>query len=475
MTRLKPDICVIGGGAAGLSVAAAAAAFGVPVVLVEKGEMGGDCLNHGCVPSKALIAAARHVHAMRNGARFGIADAEPQVDYRQVQRRIRDVIVAIAPNDSAERFTALGVRVIREEARFADPRTVVAGGFEIRARRFVVATGSSPVIPPIPGLDEVAFHTNETIFGLTRLPSSLLVVGGGAVGLELAQAFRRLGSEVCVVEAGRALAREDPELAALALDRLRAEGIDIREGTQVLRVERRGRSGVRLHVEDAAGVASSVDGAQLLVAAGRRPVVDGLDLDRAGIAVGPNGILVDDRLRTTNGRVHAIGDVAGQGELTSLAGYHAGLVVRSILFRLRARAEPLIVPRVTFVDPEIAHVGLREDEARAQHKGVTTLRWPYAENDRAQTAGSTEGLVKVVAGRRGRILGVSIVGAEAGELIGVWALAIARRLTLRDMAAYVSAYPTLGEIGKRAAISYFAGAARKPGVRRLVRFLRLFG
>jgi len=475
MTRLRPDICVIGGGAAGLSVAAAAAAFGVPVVLVEKGEMGGDCLNHGCVPSKALIAAARHAHGMRNGARFGIADAEPQVDFRQVHRRVRDVIAAIAPNDSAERFTALGVRVIREAARFTDPRTVAAGEFEIRARRFVVATGSAPIVPPVPGLDEVAFHTNETIFGLTRLPASLLVIGGGPVGLELAQAFRRLGAGVCVVEAGRALAGEDPEIAALALRRLRTEGVDIRESTTVQRAERRGRSGVRLHIEDAAGRTSFVDGTQLLVAVGRRPVVEGLDLERAGVAVGPYGIAVDDRLRTANKRVYAIGDVAGQGQLTSLAGYHAGLVVRSTLFRLRARAEPLIVPRVTFVDPEIAHIGVSEEEARTRHKSVTTLRWPYAENDRAQAAGSTEGLIKIVAGRKGLILGVSIVGADAGELIGVWALAMARRLTLRDMVAYVPAYPTLGEIGKRAAISYFAGAARRPGVRRLVRLLRIFG
>lgn len=474
--RLTPDICVIGAGSGGLSVAAAAAAFGVPVVLVEKARMGGDCLNHGCVPSKALIAAARHAHAMRHGDDFGIAGVEPEIDFRAVHRHVHDVIASIAPNDSVERFTALGVRVIQAEARFTDRRTMVAGDVEIRARRFVIATGSRPVMPPIPGLDDVDALTNETIFDLVRRPSRLVVIGAGPVGLELAQAHRRLGSEVTVIEAATALAGDDPELAAIVLDRLRAEGVDILEQSTVERVERRGKTGVRVHAMSADGRPLVIDGTHLLVAAGRRPTLDGLDLDKAGIAVSPDGITVSDKLRTSNRRVYAIGDVvAGAPRFTHVAGYHAGLVIRAILFRLPAREVRSILPRVTFTDPEIAHVGMSEAEARQYYKKISVLRWPFAENDRARAERRSSGLIKVVADRKGRILGAGIAGADAGELIAPWALAIAKRFRLRDMAGYVPAYPTLGEIGKRAAISYFAEAARRPSVRRLIRFLRMFG
>ena len=475
INRLTPDICVIGGGSGGLSVAAAAAAFGVSVVLVEKDRMGGDCLNHGCVPSKALIAAGRHAHAMRNGERFGIAPVEPDIDFRAVNRHVHGVIAAIAPNDSVERFTALGVRVVKAGASFIDRRTVVAGDVEIRARRFVVATGSRSAIPPIPGIEGVDALTNETIFDLKRRPARLVVIGGGPVGLELAQAHRRLGSEVVVIEAATALGSEDPELTAIVLDRLRGEGGDRLEGTRGDRVERRGRSGIRVHVALPAGEPVAIDGTHLLVAAGRRPNVEELDLDKAGIAFTAGGITVSDSLRTTNSRVYAIGDVAGGPQFTHAAGYHAGLVIRSILFRLRARERRAIIPRAIYTDPEFAYVGVNEADARASGGRVSILRWPYAENDRAQAERSTAGLVKLVADRRGRILGAGIVGAKAGELIAIWALAVEKGYRLRDMTGYVPAYPTMGEIGKRAAISYFAEAARRPIVRRLIRFLRIFG
>lgn len=472
MTKtLTPDICVIGAGSGGLTVAAGAAAFGVSVVLVEKGKMGGDCLNYGCVPSKALIAAGKHAHAMRNGARFGIADAEPDIDFRKVGRHVHRVIDAIAPNDSVERFTALGVRVIQDHARFKDARTVIAGDQEIRARRFVVATGSSPAIPPIPGLDTVDVLTNETIFDLTRRPGKLVIIGGGPIGIELAQAYRRLGAEVVVIEAETMLGREDPELTAIVMGRLRAEGIELRENAKVTQVERRGKTGIRVHI----GTDEIIDGTHLLVATGRRVNVEELDLDKAGIDFSPKGITVSDTLRTTNRRVYAIGDVAGGPQFTHVAGYHAGLVIRAILFRLKAREDRTILPRVTYTDPEIAHVGLGEEDARKAHGRINVLRWPYAENDRAQAERRTQGFVKLIADRKERIIGVSIVGAQAGELIGLWALAISKGMRVRDMTGYVPAYPTMGEIGKRAAVSYFATAARKPIVRRLVRFLRIFG
>lgn len=470
---LTPDICVVGAGSGGLSVAAAAAAFGVSVVLVEKGRMGGDCLNVGCVPSKALIAAGKAAQAVRKAAAFGVSAGPPQVDFASVHARVRDVIATIAPNDSVERFTALGVTVIAAEGRFLDQRTLAAGEARIRARRFVVATGSSPLLPPIPGLADIEALTNESVFDLTRLPHRLAVIGGGPIGVELAQAFNRLGSQVVVIEAMKALGREDPEIAAPALRALRGEGVELRETTTVTRVERRA-DGARLHLEGP-GSAAAIDADRVLVAAGRVANVSGLGLEAAGVAFSARGIGVDARLRTSNWRIYAIGDVAGGLQFTHVAGWHAGLVVRSILFRLRAKADARAIPRAVYTDPEIAAVGMTEDEAHRAGLPFQVLRWPFTDNDRAVAEGRTEGLVKIVAGRRGRILGVAIAGAGASELIAPWALAIARGLKLRDMLSAVLPYPTMGEAGRRAALLAFAPAARNAWVRRLVRLLARFG
>jgi len=470
---LKPDICVIGAGSGGLTVAAAAASFGVSVVLVERGRMGGDCLNYGCVPSKALIASAKLAKRLREASDFGLGAVEPDIDIAAVNRHVQGVIEAIAPNDSIERFTALGVRVIQAEARFTDKRTVQAGDTEIRARRFVIAAGSSPQIPPIPGLDDVPFLTNETIFERKRLTRRLIVVGGGPIGLELAQAHRRLGAEVTVLEAGEILAREDRELAALVRRRLIEEGVDIREGAKLARVEKRGTS-VRAHL-DQAGDATFVDGSHLLIATGRKPNLESLGLDDAGIRCSPAGITVNPGLRTSNRRVYAIGDIAGGAQFTHLASFHAGIVLRAILFRLPARADRTVIPRVTFTDPEIAHVGLTETEARVSHRHVRVLRWPYAENDRAQTERRTEGHIKLVTDRRGRVLGTSIAGANAGEQIALWTLVIGKGMRVHDLAGLVLPYPTMSEIGKRASVTYFSAATAKPMVRRIIRFLRIFG
>ena len=471
---LTPDICVIGGGSGGLSVAAAAAAFGIEVVLLEKGRMGGDCLNYGCVPSKAIIAAGKQAHALRNGSKFGIADVDPTVDFRAVNKHIHSVIGAIAPNDSVERFTALGVNVIEQAGKFEDARTVVAGDAKIRARRFVIATGSSPMVPPIPGLNEVDYLTNETIFEQTGKPAHLIVVGGGPIGMELAQAHRRLGCDVTVVEAFTALGKDDPELTAVVLEQIGAEGITVREGAKVAKVERRGKTGVTVHIETEDG-GETIAGSHLLVAAGRAANVEGIGLTEAGIEYDRKGIRVDKSLRTTNSRVYAIGDIAGGLQFTHVATYHAGLVIRSILFRLPVRQNRRIIPWATYTDPELSHVGMTEEEARKSGGSIKVLRWPYAENDRAQAERKTGGLIKMVTGGRGRILGVSIVGANAGEMINFWALAISKSMTVRDIAAYVPPYPTMSEIGKRAAITYYAQATRRPFVRWLIGFLRKFG
>jgi len=469
---LTPDICVIGAGSGGLSVAAAAAMFGVSVVLIERGRMGGDCLNYGCVPSKALIAAGRHAQAMRGGTPFGIAAVEPEIDFAAVNAHVRAVIDAISPNDSVARFTALGVRVIQAEAKFIDRRTVEAGGVRVRARRFVIATGSSPAIPPIQGLADVPYLTNETVFDLKRRPSHLAIIGGGAVGLELAQAFRRLGARVTVIEKGAVLAREDAEAVAIVRRSLLADGVEIREKTEIVQVEPRGRTGMRIvTVRD--GVSHAVDASHMLVATGRRANVEALDLSKARIKAGPAGIEVGADLRTANRRVYAIGDVAGGG-FTHAANHHAGLVLRAILFRLRVRRDAAAIPRVTFTQPELAHVGMSEAEATAV-RGARILRWPYSENDRAQAERTTDGFIKLTADGRGKLLGATVVGENAGEMINLYALALSKGLGVRDLAGFVAPYPTFAEIGKRAAITYFASAARKPAVRRLVRFLRIFG
>ena len=471
--RLKPDICVIGAGSGGLSVAAAAAAFGVPVVLVEQGRMGGDCLNTGCVPSKALIAAARRARVISEAGAFGVTAQGMRVDYGRVHDHLHEVIAAIARNDSKERFAGLGVRVIEGRARFTNPRTVVVGDIEIRARRVVIAAGSSPAQPKIPGLDAVPFLTNETVFDLLVCPEHLIVIGGGPIGVELGQAFRRLGASVTILEAAEILTREDPECVRIVLDQLAREGIALRSGVTVARVESAG-SKVQAILAGASGE-ERIEGSHLLVATGRRPNLDGLGLDEAGIKYEPKGIVVDKRLRTTNPRVYAIGDIAGGPQFTHAANYHAGLVIRNALFRLPVKADNDLIPRVTFTDPELAQVGLTEAEARRRGIAIRIARWPYHENDRAQAERETRGHIKVLTDKRGKILGATIVGLAAGELITTWTLAIEQGLNIRALTGIVVPYPTLAEVGKRAAIAHLAPRLTSPIVRRIIGFLRRFG
>lgn len=470
---IKADLCVVGAGSGGLSVAAAAAQLGVSVVLVERHKMGGDCLNYGCVPSKALIAAARRAHAMRSAGAFGIAPVDPRIDHSSVRDHVHGVIDAIAPNDSVERFTGLGVRVIQAAGHFVTRDTLQAGEHRIKANRFVIATGSSPAIPTIPGLDHIPFFTNETIFDNRERIEHLIVIGGGPVGLELAQAHLRLGSRVTVIEVQQCLSRDDPELTGIVLSRLRAEGVDIRERTKVLQVNGSGRS---IQVYLTSGEAEeTVQGTHLLVATGRTPNIAGLNLEAAAVRYDKRGIKVNNKLKTSNRRVYAIGDVIGGPQFTHVANYQAGIVIRRALFRLAARTDETTIPWVTFTDPELAHVGLTEEQARSQHGRVKVYRWPYHENDRAQAERDTTGLVKVVTDARDRIRGASIVGQQAGELIQMWSLAISQGLTIRAMTQWISPYPTLSEINKRAAFGYYATAANKPLVRKVIGWLTRVG
>ena len=450
MAPIETDICIIGAGSAGLSVAAGAVQMGARVVLIEAGEMGGDCLNAGCVPSKALIAAGKHAHAMRSGAIFGVTPVEPEVDFGAVKDHVARVIATIAPIDSQARFEGLGVRVIRDWARFTGPEEVQAGDRRIRARRFVIATGSRPLVPPIDGLSDVPFLTNETIFALRDRPEHLVIIGGGPIGMEMAQAHRRLGCKVTVVEAARAFGKDDPETAAIVLAAMRAEGVEVLEDAPVMRV---GGSAGALEVTLKDG--RVVTGSHLLVAVGRKVTLSDMGLEAAGVDFTPKGVTVGADLRSSNRRVYAAGDAAGGLQFTHVAGYHAGLVVRQLALGLPAKVSMAHIPWATYTDPELAQVGLTEAQARKTHGDrLEVQRVGFADNDRAQAEARTDGLLKLmIVG--GRPVGVSIAGPHAGELIGLWALAIAAGVKLSGISGSVLPYPTLNEVSRRAAWGHF--------------------
>ncbi|MEE9290826.1 MAG: FAD-dependent oxidoreductase [Alphaproteobacteria bacterium] len=471
--QIDADLCIVGGGSGGLSVAAGAAQMGANCVLVEKGKMGGDCLNTGCVPSKSLLAAGHAANAVSEAGRFGVKASPPGVDFAAVNAHVHDVIAGIAPHDSVERFEELGVTVLQEAGRFTGPRELRAGDTLVRARRFVIATGSSPLVPPIPGIDQVSYLTNETVFDLKEAPARLIVIGGGPVGLEMAQAHRRLGCEVAVVEALDILNMDDPELVDVVRRRLVGEGIVLHEGAKVTGVAPEGAA-IRVTLERQ-GATTQIEGSHLLVAVGRAANVEGMGLAEAGVAHTPRGIEVDARLRTTNKKIFAIGDVAGGYKFTHVAGYHAGIVIRNALFRLPAKADHSAVPWVTFTAPELAHVGLSAAAADAAGMTPTILRAPFAEIDRARTERTEEGLVKAVVGARGRVLGASIVGAHAGELILPWVLAVQGKLRVKDLASVIAPYPTLSEATKRAAGGYFTPSLFSRRTRAMVRALAWLG
>ncbi len=465
---IKADLAVIGAGSGGLSVAAGAAQLGLKVVLFEKGEMGGDCLNYGCVPSKALIAAASAAHEARHAKALGVHAGDIAVDFAKVMAHVHAAIATIAPHDSQERFEGLGVTVVREPARFLDARTVGSASVSVRARKIVIATGSSAAVPPIPGLDTVPYLTNESVFELTEAPRRLIVLGGGPIGVELGQAFRRLGSEVVIVEADKILGREDPAAAAIVIDQLRADGVELMAGRKAIRVE----AGPTLVVEDEAGE-TRISGSHLLVAVGRKPALDDLDLAAAGIERNRDGVITDKSLRSSNRRVYAVGDAAGRGQFTHLAGAHAGLVVRRAIFGLPVNADNLATPRVTYADPELAAVGLSEAEARKAHGDDIRLEvFDFAGNDRAIAEGDTRGMGKLITTAKGKILGVTLVGRHAGDHIALWALVLSAGLKLSQITGMIAPYPTRGEISKRLAGQWYTPELFSARTRKVVSILK---
>ncbi|MBV9112194.1 MAG: FAD-dependent oxidoreductase [Hyphomicrobiales bacterium] len=475
---LRPDLCIIGAGAAGLSLAASAAAFGVPTVLVERGEMGGECLNTACVPSKALIAAARAARPSPLAPRLAKELVPPALEHQRVLSHVNGVVADIAPADSAARYAALGVEVIKAEAAFTERTTVRAGDKLVKARRFVIASGSEPAIPEIAGLDAVPFLTNETVFALQEPPRHLLVIGAGTVGCELGQAFRRLGSEVTLFEQGRLLPQEDEELVGVVRAALERDGVSLREEIKLAAVAA-APDGVRLHYSDETSAPRQTTGSHLLIAAGRSPRTYGLGLEEGFIKYDKSGIIVDHGMRTSNPRVFAIGDCVGGDfggcRFTHAASLQASVVIRSAFFRLPSRFDPLRVPRVTFTDPEVASVGLSEGEARSKHGDIRVCRFALGETDRARAEGEREGLVKLVSSPNGRLLGAAICGKGAGEMIPLWTLALKEGMKLSKIASLVTPYPTLSDASRRAALEFYTPMARRPILRRLMGVLRKFG
>lgn len=470
MKRIKADVLVIGGGSGGLSVAAGASQMGASVTLLEGHKMGGDCLNFGCVPSKALIASGKAAYSQSHGLQYGVASQKPKVDYAAAKDHVADVIATIAPLDSVERFEGLGVNVIEEYGEFISPTEVKAGDTIITARRVVVSTGSSPLVPPIPGLENVPYETNETLFELREQPKHLLIIGGGPIGMEMAQAHIRLGSKVTVIEGAKALGKDDPELAEVVLNSLRDEGIEIAE--DALAAEIRGKAGaIEVEVKDG----RVFKGSHLLMAVGRKANIDKLNIEVAGIERTRTGLVVDAGMRTTNRGVYAIGDVAGGLQFTHVAGYHAGVIIRSMLFGLPSKAKTSHIPWATYTDPELSQVGLTEARAKEVHGDkLEVVRFHYSHNDRAIAERKTKGFIKLMV-VKDRPVGASIVGYQAGELINLWALALANKMKMSQIAAMVAPYPTIGEINKRAAGAYFTPRLfDSAAVKRVVGFVQRF-
>ena len=470
---LKADICIIGGGSGGLSVAAGAAQLGASVVLFERAEMGGDCLNTGCVPSKAMLEAAKIAKIANNGMpSMGISAGQAEIDFGAVKAHVRDVIAGIAPHDSEERFRGLGVNVIKSEASFTskDSVTAIQDGepISVRAKYFVVATGSHPVAPPINGLEGVSYYTNETIFDLNEKPQHLIIIGGGPIGIEMAQAHRRLGCDVTVLEASAIMGRDDPDLVGRLMTKMTDEGIRLIEQARITSIT---QNGARIMIDISDG--ESIEGTHLLVAAGRRPNIDTLNLEAASISYDARGIQTDNRLRSSNKRVYAIGDVAGRHQFTHVAGYHAGIVIRNILFKLPAKLRDDAIPWVTYTDPELAQTGLTWTEAVSRYgaEAVRRTDWELSDNDRARAARRTEGLIRVISDKKGKILGASILAPNAGELIHSWTLALQAGLKMSAMAGTIAPYPSWSEASKRAAGAFFTERLFSARTKKLVQFL----
>ena len=445
------DLCIIGGGAAGLVVAAGAATLGAKVALVEKRALGGDCLYFGCVPSKTLIHSAKVAQIMRDANRFGIAAHTPAIDLSLVMQRVQSVIEQIEPNDSPERFAALGVEVIFGAGQFAGADEFVVNARTLRARKFVIATGTRPAVPALPGLENTPYLTNETLFAVNGPIRHLLILGGGPIGCEMAQSLARLGSGVTLFDlAPRLLPREDDDVSAVIHHQFKQDGIELHLGIQVLKLEHENGE-TRVLLEHPQHGRYWLNGSHLLIAAGRKPNLENLGLEQAGVALENGRLVLDARLRTSNKNIYACGDVAGPYLFTHMAEHQAGVVLRNALFHWPSKVQTRNIPWCTYTDPELARVGLSESEALQQGIKHRVYRFPFADIDRAVTAGETVGLAKIITTPRGKLLGACIVGPQAGELIAEYVLAISKGMQAADLSNTIHIYPTLAQINRRVA------------------------
>jgi pyruvate/2-oxoglutarate dehydrogenase complex dihydrolipoamide dehydrogenase (E3) component len=469
---LKPDICIIGGGSGGLSVAAGAVQMGASVVLIEKNKMGGDCLNDGCIPSKSLLAAAKAAQNFRISEKFGITAVEPRIHFQKVMQHVQSVIESLRSHDSQERFEKLGVTVIKELGYFHDQRAVIAGKTQIKARRIVIATGSSPAIPPIPGLDKVPFYTNETIFNLKQKPDHLIVIGGGPIGCELGQAFSLLGIKVTILESKHILPHDDPDFVEILRTELK-QTLSLHENINISECLKQNNQIEIRFTRNNQNI--SITGSDILIATGRNPELQHLNLEAAKIKFGPKGINVDASLRTTNKNVYAIGDIIGGYQFTHIANYHAGIVIRNILFRLPAKVDYRAIPWVTYTLPELAHVGLTNDEIKQQDPNAKEITLDFNQNDRAHTEHQTIGKIKITISRKAQILAVTILCPSAGELLLPWIYAIQHNKSIKSMTDVIVPYPTLSEISKSVAGEYYKPKLFSKTVQKIVHFLRILG
>ncbi len=458
MASYDYDIGIIGGGAAGLTVASGAAQLGAKTLLIEKETaLGGDCLHYGCVPSKTLIRSAHVYHDMKHADRFGLPKvALPPVDFSRIARRIQDVIAVIQKHDSEERFCKLGAKVAFGTVFFKNDRTVDLDGRSITAKNWVIATGSSAAVPPIPGLKEIGYITNREIFSLDRLPGSMIVLGAGPIGIEMAQAFNRLGSSVTVVDmAGQILTKEDADMADAVQAVMEAEGVKFYLGAAVERASATGeKKSVTLRLGDGASITLAAEA--VLVAMGRAVNVKDLWLDAAGVAFDRTGITVDARLRTSQKHIFAAGDVSGGFQFTHAAGYEGGIVVSNAVFHLPRKVNYTWLPWCTYTDPELASIG--RNERAATDAGIDYSVWTEAfqDNDRGLAEGQTEGRIKLILDKKEKPLGVQILGPRAGDLIAEWVAALNGGVKLSTIASAIHPYPTLGEISKRVTGSVFS-------------------
>jgi pyruvate/2-oxoglutarate dehydrogenase complex dihydrolipoamide dehydrogenase (E3) component len=467
------NLVVVGAGTAGLVAAAGAAILGARVALVERHLTGGDCLNYGCVPSKALIRASRAAHAVAAARDFGVETSAPTIEFGDVMRRLRRVRAEIAPNDSVQRFTGLGVEVFLGHGHFTGKKMLEVEGERLEFKKAIIATGARAAVPPIPGLAEAGYLTNETVFSLTTLPRRLVVIGGGPIGCELAQAFARLGSRVSLVsDVPRLLPKEDADVAALLEKQFRSEGIDLVLGA---RVERAEKSAVgKILIVDCGDEKQTVVGDEILLAVGRTPNVEGLNLEAAGVKYDKKGVTVDDHLRTTNRRIFGAGDIASRFHFTHAAEALGRVALQNALFFGRKRASGLVIPWCTYTDPEIAHVGLNEEDARKSDPEIKTLTLPFSENDRGVVDGDTAGFARVhVSTRDGRLLGATLVSRHAGESIGELVMAIQRKMKVGELGGVIHPYPTEAEIIKRLGDVSMRGRLKPWMKRALVKMFQL--